>query len=97
MLICSSSRSGMKKTACDKSLMLLPKMKIMRLKSSIGGILGIVAIGAQVSLTYKVEETTANGNTHRVTKTLDGTVDVVRYVYGLTAEDDYVIVTIYRD
>lgn len=39
----------------------------------------------------------ANGNKHRVTKTLDGTVDVVRYVYGLTAEDDYVIVTIYRD
>ncbi len=40
----------------------------------------IPAVGAQVSLTYKVEETTANGNTHRVTKTLDGTVDVVRYV-----------------
>lgn len=57
----------------------------------------IPAVGAQVSLTYKVEETTANGNKHRVTKTLDGTVDVVRYVYGLTAEDDYVIVTIYRD
>lgn len=57
----------------------------------------IPVVGAQVSLTYKVEETTANDNKHRVTKTLDGTVDVVRYVYGLTAEDDYVIVTIYRD
>lgn len=57
----------------------------------------IPAVGAQVSLTYKVVETTANGNTHRVTKTLDGTADVVRYVHGLTAEDDYVIVTIYRD
>lgn len=57
----------------------------------------IPVVGAQVSLTYKVEETTANGNTHRVTKTLDGTVDVVRYVHGLTAEDDYVIVAFYRD
>lgn len=57
----------------------------------------IPVVGAQVSLTYKAEETTANGNKHRVLKTLDGTVDVVRYVYGLTAEDDYVIVTIYRD
>ena len=57
----------------------------------------IPVVGAQVSLTYKVEEITAKGNKHRVTKTLDGTVDVVRYVYGLTAEDDYVIVTIYRD
>ena len=61
------------------------------------GVEVIPAVGTQVSLTYKVEETTANGNKHRVFKTLDGTVDVVRYVYGLTAEDDYVIVTIYRD
>jgi hypothetical protein len=57
----------------------------------------IPVVGAQVSLTYKVEETTANDNKHRGFKPLDGTVDVVRYVYGLTAEDDCVIVAIYRD
>lgn len=38
----------------------------------------------------------ANGNKHRVTTTLDGIVDSVRYVYGQTAEDDCVNVSIDR-
>ena len=38
----------------------------------------------------------ANGNKHRVTTTLDGIVNSVRCVYGPTAKDDCVIVSIDR-
>lgn len=57
----------------------------------------IPTVGSQVFLTYNKEEPDKNGHMHKVAKMVDGIVNSVRYVYGPTAEDDYVIVTIYRD
>lgn len=56
----------------------------------------IPTVGSQVFLTYNKEEPDKNGHVHKVAKMVDGIVNSVRYVYGPTAEDDCVIVSIDR-
>lgn len=56
----------------------------------------IPTVGSRVFLAYNKEEPDKNGHIHKVTKMVDGIVNSARYVYGPTAEDDCVIVSIDR-